>query len=174
MKISIGSISVAIVLIVVAAGCSREPDAKDSAVDADKIRSAVTVQVKDAAAALRGGDVTVGVVDGRFVGCGGGGLSTLQARYSAGADVSGGAGTVSERIVSAIRTLESAGWNIKDEGVTAQGFAYGRLSRGGLELSIDRDQLEGSQDFGFGVDGPCFDVTEEQFAELPSDELIAP
>jgi hypothetical protein len=52
--------------------------------------------------------------------------------------------------------------------------AYGRLSRDGVKLSIDRDPLEGSEEFGVDVAGPCFKVTDEQYSDLPDDEQIVP
>jgi hypothetical protein len=105
---------------------------------------------------------------------GGGELSARQARYTAGGEVTGGAGTVSDRIVLAIGVLESAGWKVTSEGTTSQGDAYGRLSRDGVKLSIDRDPLEGSEEFGVDVAGPCFKVTDEQYSDLPHDEQIVP
>jgi hypothetical protein len=56
----------------------------------------------------------------------------------------------------------------------ASGDAYGRLSRDGVELSVDRDPLEGSEEFGVDVAGPCFKVTDEQYSDLPDDEQIVP
>jgi hypothetical protein len=167
-------IGVVIAVVVLAAGRSREPDEKGAAADADRARAAVVSQLKDAAAALVRGDVAMGGLSGGFSGCGGGELSARQARYTAGGDVTGGAGTVSDRIVLAIRVLEAAGWRVTSEGTTPQGDAYGRLSRDGVELSVDRDPLEGSEEFGVDVAGPCFKVTDEQYSDLPDDEQIVP
>jgi hypothetical protein len=164
---------VALALVVLTVGCSREPNAKDAQADLDESRSAVQAEVKAAARVLAGGDWQVSGVGGGFRRCGGGGLAAAAVEYSAGGDVKGGAGTQAERIRTASKMLEDAGWKLVVQGHGARAGEYSRLTRHGFELSIDRDQLQGSQDFGFGVSGECVEATD-QANNLPGREKLAP
>lgn len=165
---------VAVALIMLVAGCSREPDADGARADMDESRAAVQTEVKAAARVLAAGDWQVSGVGGGFRRCGGGGLAAAAVEYSAGGDVKGGAGTQAERIRAATKMLEDAGWKLVVQGNAAKAGEYSRLTRRGLELAIDRDQLQGSQDFGFGVSGECVEVTDEQADDLPENEQIVP
>jgi hypothetical protein len=165
---------VAVALIMLIAGCSREPDAKDAQADLDESRSAVQAEVKDAARVLAAGDWRISGLGGSILVCGSGGLGAASIMYSAGGDVKGGAGTQAERIRTASKMLEDAGWKLVVQGHGARGGEYSRLRRHGFELSIDRDQLQGSQDFGFGVSGECVEVTDQQANNLPGREKLAP
>jgi hypothetical protein len=113
-----------VVVIVLVAGCSREPDVKD----ADR----------------------------------------------AGGFVEGGAGTTADRVSAVLGLLEKAGWTVTNKGSSDPGGAYGRLTRDGLELSVDEDQLQGSDRIVFGAATRCLDVTDEQYTALPDDEQIVP
>jgi hypothetical protein len=164
----------AVALVILVAGCSREPNAKDAQADMDESRSAVQAEVKAAARVLAAGDWQVSGVGGGFRRCGAGGLAAAAVEYSAGGDVKGGVGTQAERIRAATQMLEDAGWKVVVQGDAARAGEYSRLTRRGLELAIDRDQLQGSQDFGFGVSGDCVEVTDEQANDLPDNEPIVP
>lgn len=174
MKMSRVQAVLVVLVIVLAAGCSREPDAKDAQADVDKSRSGVREEVKNAAQALTAGGWQVSGLSGSFVTCGSGGLGAATIMYSAGGTVRGGDGTRSERIVAATKTLEAAGWKVRKDGTSSGGEAYSRLTRDGMEVAIDPDQLIGSQDFGFGVNGECVQVTDEQANYPPEDEPISP
>lgn len=165
---------VAIAVVVLAAGCSREPDAKDAQADVDKTRSAVRAEVKDAAQVLEEGDWKISGLSGSFLTCGSAGLGAATIMYSAGGTVKGGDGTRTERIVAATKTLEAAGWKVRKDGISSGGEAYSRLTRDGMEVAIDPVQLIGSQDFGFDVNGECVQVTDEQANYPPEDEPISP
>jgi hypothetical protein len=166
---------VVIAVVVLVAGCSRAPDAKDAQADLDESRSSVNVEVRDAARVLSGGDWRVSGLGGSFSTCSGtAGMGSASVIYSAGGDVKGGAGTQAERIRAASQMLEDAGWKLVDQGETRAAGEYSRLTRHGFELAIDRDQLEGSQDFGFGANGDCIGVTDQQYSDLPDDGQIVP
>jgi hypothetical protein len=164
---------VAVALVVLAAGCSRDPDAKDAQADLDESRSAVQAEVKDAARVLEYAGFRLEALTGGFETCNSVGLGTATARYGAGGTVQGGGGTRNERIVAATDALSSAGWKARKSG-TYLGEAYTRLSRGGLELSLDADQLRGSDAFVVGASSECVQVTDEQANNLPDDEQIVP
>jgi hypothetical protein len=70
--------------------------------------------------------------------------------------------------------LEKAGWTVTNKGSSDPGGAYGRLTRDGLELSVDEDQLQGSDRIVFGAATRCLDVTDEQYTDLPDDGQIVP
>jgi hypothetical protein len=161
-------------LMVLAAGCSREPDSKDGAANMREGRSAVAAQVRAAAKALTVGDTRAVDVKGGFRECSGGGLGASRVRYTAGGFVDGGQGSTADRVSAALGLLERAGWRVTDKGSTVRGGAYGRLRRDGVQLAVDEDQLEGSDRVVFGAATPCFDVTDEQANDLPGKERIAP
>jgi hypothetical protein len=165
---------VAVASMVLIAGCSREPDSKDAQADMDESRSAVRAEVKGAARVLAAGGWRIVSMGGRFSSCGGGGLAASAVRYSAGGTVTGGAGTMDQRIRSVGRLLSDAGWKVREVSSTGEGGRYSRLTRDGLALAIDPDSLQGSQDFGFGVSGECVEVTDKQHENLPGKEQIAP
>ena len=136
-------------------------------------RAAVVEQVKDAARALESAGFRPEALSGGFDTCGSAGLGAATVLYSAGGAVQGGGGTRNERIAAAADALSNAGWKVRKSG-THQGEAYSRLTRGGIELSVDPDQLQGSDAFVVGVSSECTQVTDEQYDQLPGDEQIVP
>jgi hypothetical protein len=164
----------AVALVILVAGCSREPDSKDGAANMREGRSVVVTQVRAAAKALTVGDTRAVDVKGGFEGCGGGGISALRVRYVAGGSIEGGAGTASDRVRAAMVLLRKAGWRITDNGPSDASGAYGQLIRDGVKLTVDEDELEGSDGIGFGAATLCFDVTHKQYDNLPGKEQIAP
>jgi hypothetical protein len=165
---------VVLVLTVLIAGCSREPDSKDAQADVGKSRAAVRAEVKNAAQVLTAAGWQISSLGGNFLTCGSGGLGAASLKYSAGGTVTGGEGTLDQRIRAVGRVLMDAGWKFREVSQTGEGGRYSRLIRDGLALAIDRDQLEGSQDFGFGVTGECVEVTDEQANQPRDSDPIVP
>ncbi|MET0953073.1 MAG: hypothetical protein ABWX57_07285 [Aeromicrobium sp.] len=165
---------VLLVTLVLAAGCSGESDAKGSARALEDSRSAVAQEVRDAVKALSYVGLDASSLSGGFTTCGSKGSGAASVKYAAGGRVEGGDGTLEERIAGAARLLTASGWTIRRQGETASGGAYSRLTRSGIELSLDRDRLAGSDAFVLGASGDCIEVTDEQADNLPDDDRIVP
>jgi hypothetical protein len=106
---------------------------------------------------------------GRYLTCGSSPTDAVE--YRAGAKLAG-SGPLGERIRAAAEALRSDGWTLKDHAWTDDPRPFARLERDGLRLSLDPDQLRGSEAVTVGVVGDCIRVAKGQTGTFEDDPSL--
>ncbi len=150
-------------------GCANHTDAATAATALQESRSAIIQSLKAVAADLsRAGGPAYGAV-GVYLVCGSSPTDAIE--YRAGAKLRDDGSPLADRMRSAVKALESAGWKVTAATYTDDPYPNARLDKDGLKLSLDPDALRGSNALSFGTAGECIRVARHQVADFSREDI---